>query len=68
MGKGKRAKKPPVKINTDIEDEKVALSAIFGNDFEFDDESNVCRVRVFPHMAALEDNYVSVTLQITYVS
>ena len=48
-----------------VKDELYALSAIFGPEFEEDeDEPLSCSVLVVPHEARLEDNNVSVRLRL----
>lgn len=72
---GKKHKKLAVKrdaaINQDIEDEKMALEAIFGPDFTMDGSDpseHKCSVHVVPHEAGLEANHVSATLHLTYAN
>lgn len=71
---GKRHKKQVQRrgtwVNTDVEDEKMALEAIFGPDFTIDGSDpneNRCSIHVVPHEAGLETNHVSATLHLTYV-
>jgi hypothetical protein len=69
MGK-KHKKQPPRReswVNSNIEDEKLALEAIFGPDYHGDpDDPQRCSLHVVPHEAGLEENYVSATLHLTY--
>lgn len=68
---GKKHKKQPQRreswVNSNIEDEKLALEAIFGPDYHGDpDDPQRCSLHVVPHEAGLEENYVSATLYLTY--
>ena len=55
-------------MNNDVEDEKLALQAIFGSECEvYEDDPNRCSLQIVPHEAMLEENHVSVTLHLTCV-
>lgn len=66
--KNKKTKRKESWVNSDVEDEKLALQAIFGSECEISkDDPNRCSLQIVPHEANLEENHVSVTLHLTYV-
>jgi hypothetical protein len=67
--KNRKPKRRESWVNSDVEDEKLALQAIFGSDCEVDkDDPNRCSLQIVPHEAMLEENHISVTLHLTCVA
>ena len=60
----KLIRKHIIETNSDVQDEKLALAAIFGSDFEVDETQQSIAVTCIPHTAGLEENNVSVKLLI----
>lgn len=67
--KNKKTKRKESWVNTDVEDEKLALQTIFGSECEVnEDDPNRCSLQIVPHEAMLEENHVSVTLHLACVA
>jgi hypothetical protein len=64
--KKKKIKKHTVgfALSQDVTDEIIALAAIYGEDFELDEDSHGYTVRIVPHPGDVEPNLVAVKLHI----
>ena len=51
-------------IREEVEEEIIALAAIYGEEFELDEDNHGFKVKIMPHPGELEANLVQVLLHI----
>jgi translation initiation factor 2-alpha kinase 4 len=73
MAKKKKKRKAPGKqrqpqsafaIREEVEEEIIALAAIYGEEFQLDEDNHGFRVKIVPHPGDAEANYVELQLHI----